>query len=109
MQLRLEKAGRWDGMQMRLTKVGRWDRESKKMVRADRWYRKGLPAVFTVEAALLMPSVILLLVWILHLSIGLYEAVDAAAGSFEPVQEIDSLKNFYRVTFLKDTVQHLRN
>lgn len=49
-----------------------------------------MKASFTIEAALLMPIIILLFAWMLHLTIGLYERTTEAADAWEQVEEIDS-------------------
>lgn len=51
-------------------------------------------ASFTVEAAMIMPVVIVLLVFMLHLTIGLYENVSEAAENITKVEKLDSVKTF---------------
>ncbi len=73
----------------------------------NRLYQPGFRGSFTVEAAMLMPVIILLLAWLIRLSIGLYEATDAAAAAIGPLRDLDSLQSFRRVMLAKETIQQL--
>lgn len=55
---------------------------------------KRVNANFTVEAAYIMPIVILLSAWLIHLAIGLYEKVEQSASDIHLVEDQDSLKDF---------------
>lgn len=53
---------------------------------------------YTVEAAFLLPVIILLLAWTLHLSINLYAQVESAAASYEKAEDFDAAKRFRNLT-----------
>lgn len=55
-------------------------------------------ASFTVEAAFLMPVVILLLAGICHLTIGLYQTTAESAQDIHIVQEIHAVPMFRRLS-----------
>lgn len=66
-----------------------------------------MKASFTVEAALIMPVVIVLLVFILHLTIGLYENVSEAAENIIKIEELDSVKLFRGLSGGKELMEGL--
>ena len=53
---------------------------------------------YTVEAAFLMPMIILILAWTLSLTIALYERVDEYASEYDTVEDFDSAKRFRNLT-----------
>jgi Flp pilus assembly protein TadG len=59
----------------------------------------------TVEAAILMPVLILLMCWVLHLSIGMYGQVEEASADIRQAQKIDSVKLFRSSQTRKDLVK----
>lgn len=68
---------------------------------------KRLKASFTVEAALIMPVVIVLLVFLLHLTIGLYENVSEVAENITRIEELDSVKLFRGLSTGKELMEGL--
>ena len=64
-------------------------------------------ASFTVEAAMIMPVVIVLLVFMLHLTIGLYENVSEAAENITKVEKLDSVKTFRGLSAGKELMEGL--
>ena len=65
-------------------------------------------ASFTVEAAFLMPVVILLLVWTMHLAVGLYTRVDAEASDLRQIEQIDAVRQFINLESAKDLLEAIR-
>ena len=59
----------------------------------------------TVEAAILMPVLILLMCWVLHLSIGMYGQVEETSADIRQAQKIDSVKLFRSSQARKDLVK----
>ena len=68
---------------------------------------KKVSASFTVEAAFIMPIVILLTAWILHMAIALYIKVDDAASDITEVRAVDSLKLFRDKSKLEEVVENI--
>ncbi len=66
-----------------------------------------MKASFTVEAALIMPVVIVLLVFLLHLTIGLYENVSKTADNITRIEELDSVKLFRGLSGGKELMEGL--
>ncbi|MBQ9022922.1 MAG: hypothetical protein IJ108_03275 [Eubacterium sp.] len=64
-------------------------------------------ASFTVEAAMIMPVVIILLIFMLHLTIGLYENVSEAAENITSVEKLDSVKTFRGLSTGKELMEGL--
>lgn len=64
-------------------------------------------ASFTVEAAMIMPVVIVLLVLMLHLTIGLYENVTQAAENITKIEELDTVKTFRGLSNGKEIMEGL--
>ena len=59
---------------------------------------------FTVEAAFIMPVIVLLLVWLVSLAIGLYENVAVTAEAIDAVTEIDAPGMFRTITGVSDVL-----
>lgn len=55
---------------------------------------KSIRASFTVEAAFIMPIVVLLLVWCVSLALDLHTQVKKSAGEFSKVEKIYSVEEF---------------
>lgn len=53
---------------------------------------------YTVEAAFLMPMIIVILAWTLSLTIALYAQVDRYASEYDTVEDFDSAKRFRNLT-----------
>lgn len=64
-----------------------------------------MKASFTVEAAFLMPVVIILLAWMIHLTIGLYETTSEAADNIRQVEELDTVSLFRNLSGASDMLE----
>ncbi len=67
--------------------------------------KKYVEGSFTIEASFLMPILILLFVFLLHLTIRLYVKVDQTASEYHQVQEIKSTEIFRKTEWIRDIVQ----
>lgn len=66
--------------------------------------KKYVEGSFTIEASFLMPILILLFVFLLHLTIRLYVKVDQTASEYHQVQEIKSTEIFRKTEWIRDIV-----
>ena len=66
-------------------------------------------ASFTVEAAFIMPVVILLLAWTMQLAVGLYGKVEAESADLTQIEKIDSVSQFKRLEAGKALLETVRN
>lgn len=62
-------------------------------------------ASFTIEAAFLMPIIIILLAWTIQLTIGLYEKTSETAENIRQVEELDTVSQFRNFSAASDLLE----
>lgn len=65
-----------------------------------------MKASFTVEAAFLLPLIIVLTAWMIQLTIGLYESVSETAENITLVTELDAVSMFRERMLASDLLGH---
>ena len=61
---------------------------------------KSVKGVYTVEAALILPLVLFIMVISVRLGVALYQDTVRAASEYKEVQEYDEIKTIHRIRFL---------
>jgi len=66
-----------------------------------------MPAMMTIEAAVIVPVFFLIIYGSVGLSIDMYEAIEISANAIEDNMAIDAVKNFRHINIGEDIVSFL--
>lgn len=66
--------------------------------------KKRLPAMMTLEAAVIVPVFFLIIYGSIGLSVDMYEVIEVSANKIEDNESIDAVKNFRHITIGEDLV-----